>query len=52
MEDLIMNNEKTYLEMLNELYEMIETDNIPKNDKDRIIIMIKGLHEILWKYSA
>lgn len=47
-----MNNEKTYLEMLNELCEMIETDNIPKKDKDKIIVMIKELHEILWKYSA
>lgn len=45
-------NEKTYLEMLNELYEMIGSDNIPKHDKDKAIMMLKRLHDILWQYSA
>lgn len=44
--------EKTYMEMLNELYEMIEADNIPKRDKDEIVETLNSLHDMLWEYSA
>ena len=44
--------ERTYLDILNELYGMIETDNIPQKDKDRIMKTIDRLKDILWVYSA
>lgn len=44
--------EKTYVDILNELYEMIETDNIPKNDKEEIMETVNSLQDMLWKYSA
>lgn len=47
-----MKNEKTYFEIMNELYEMIETDNIPKNDKEEIMETMNSLQDMLWKYSA
>ena len=45
-------NEKTYIEMLNDLYESINSDNIPEKDKAKAITMLKSLHGILWQYSA
>lgn len=47
-----MKNEKTYFEIMNELYEMIESDNIPKNDKEEIMETMNSLQDMLWKYSA
>lgn len=47
-----MKTEKTYLEMLNELYEAIETDCIPENDKEEIMETMNSLRDMLWDYSA
>lgn len=44
--------EKTYLEMLNELYEVIEADHIPTNDKEEILETLVSLQDMLWTYSA
>ena len=44
--------EKSYFDILNELYEMIETDNIPKNEKEEIMETVNSLKDMLWKYSA
>lgn len=41
----------SYLEILNELMEAIETDNIPKADKEKLINLIHQLGDLLWKYS-
>lgn len=41
----------SYLEILNELMEAIETDSIPKADKEKIINLIYQLGDLLWKYS-
>ena len=41
----------SYLEILNELMETIETDSIPKADKKKIINLIYQLRDWLWKYS-
>lgn len=45
-------NEKSYLEILNAFYTMIEADPIPKKDKEKIIKTMQELHEMLWQYSA
>ena len=45
-------SEKSYLEILDELYLTLETDNIPEKDKSKIMGMVRELHEILWQYSA
>lgn len=44
--------ERTYLDIINELYEMINTDNINKEDKEEIESALENLHNMLWKYSA
>lgn len=44
--------EKSYLDLLNTLYEMIETDSIPENEKEEIVETVNSLHDMLWKYSA
>lgn len=44
--------ERTYLDILNELYEMLETDIIPKHEKEEIIETVNSLQDMLWKYSA
>ena len=41
----------SYLEILNELMEAIETDNIPKADKEKIINLSHQLRDGLWRYS-
>ena len=41
----------SYLEILNELMETIETDSIPTADKKKIINLIYQLRDWLWKYS-
>ena len=44
--------ERTYLDILNELYEMLETDIIPKPEKEEIMETVNSLQDMLWKYSA
>ena len=41
----------SYLEILNELKETLETDVIPKDDKQEIDEVLQRLFELLWKYS-
>ena len=42
---------RSYLEILNELKETLDTDIIPKEDKDKIDDALQQLHDLLWKYS-
>ena len=42
---------RSYLEILNELKETLETDNIPKKDKSIIDDKIQELFDMLWEYS-
>ena len=41
---------RSYLEIMNELKETLETDNIPKEDKSKIDDVFQQLFELLWKY--
>lgn len=41
----------SYLDILNKLYDDIESDNIPEKDKKRILDMVARLMTKLWKYS-
>ena len=41
----------SYLEILNELKETIESDTISKEDKEEINDVIQQLFALLWKYS-
>ena len=43
---------RSYLEMLNELMEAVESDTtIPKHDKTSIEVLLRTLLKWLWKYS-
>ena len=42
---------RSYLEILNELKETLETDVIPKEDKNKINNTLQQLFYLLWKYS-
>ena len=42
---------RSYLEILNELMETVETDIIPENEKEIIKEQIRVLLDLLWKYS-
>lgn len=42
---------RSYLEILDELKQTVDTDAIPKNDKQKIDKAIQQLFELLWKYS-
>lgn len=42
---------RSYLEILNELMETVETDIIPYNEKKTIKKQIRALFDLLWKYS-
>ena len=42
---------RSYLEVLNELKEMLETDIISEEDKAKIEDITQQLFELLWKYS-
>lgn len=42
---------RSYLEILNELKETLDTDIIPKADKDKIDDTLQQLFDLLWKYS-
>jgi hypothetical protein len=42
---------RSYLEILNELMETVESDIIPKNEKETIKEQIRALLDTLWKYS-
>ena len=41
----------SYVDLLNKLYESVESDNIPEKDKELILNMIARLQSKLWKYS-
>lgn len=41
----------SYVELLNKLYEDVESDAIPEKDKMQILDMIARLQAKLWKYS-
>lgn len=46
-------NEKTYLDMLNELHDALNNDTaIPLKDKGQIMGALQNLFELLWQYSA
>lgn len=42
---------RSYLEILNELMETVETNIIPENEKEIIKEQIRALLNLLWKYS-
>ena len=42
---------RSYLEILNELKETLETDCIPANDKKIIDDTLEKLFDLLWNYS-
>lgn len=42
---------RSYLEILNELKETLDSDIIPKKEKERINRLLEQLLELLWKYS-
>lgn len=42
---------RSYLEILNELKETLETDCIPENDKKIIDDTLEKLFDLLWNYS-
>lgn len=46
-----MKTEKSYFEILSDLYSQIESDPIPANDKKFILDMISRLLVKLYKYS-
>ena len=42
---------RSYLEILNEIKETIDTDIIPSEDKEKINKAVENLFNLLWKYS-
>lgn len=44
--------EMSYIDILEKLRKDIETDNIPKEDKQDILSLLSQLESELWKYSA
>lgn len=42
---------RSYLEILNELMETIESDSIPEDEKETIKAQIRVVFDLLWKYS-
>ena len=42
---------RSYLDILNELKETIDTDSIPKQDKQKIDNALQRLFDLLWVYS-
>lgn len=46
-----MKTEMSYVDLLNKLYDDVESDNIPEKDKKQILDMIARLLAKLWKYS-
>ena len=46
-----MKTEMSYVDLLNKLYEDVESDNIAEKDKKQILDMIARLQAKLWKYS-
>ena len=42
---------RSYLEILNELQEAIDTDSIIPQDKKKIDNLLKQLFDLLWEYS-
>ena len=46
-----MKEEMSYIDLLYELKSSVQSDNIPKVEKENIIEIIEELESILWKYS-
>lgn len=44
--------ERTYIDILSELWNMIKSDNIPKKEKKKILFVIEKLESLLEKYSG
>lgn len=44
--------DNTYLNILLQLHDTVESDVIPNQDKEKIIKHIENLEQLLWKYSA
>jgi hypothetical protein len=44
--------EMSYIDILEKLRKDIETDNIPREDKQNILGLLSQLESELWKYSA
>ena len=44
--------DNTYLNILLQLHDTVESDVIPVQDKEKIIKHIESLEQLLWKYSA
>ena len=44
--------EMSYIDILEKLRKDIETDNIPREDKQDILSLLSQLESKLWKYSA
>ena len=42
---------RSYLEIVNELTDAIESDNIDTNDKAKLNKLLDELTNVLWKYS-
>ncbi len=45
-----MKIEKTYVDLISELRKSIESDIIPKQEKDEMMLHIDILANMLWKY--
>ena len=43
--------EQSYLDLLNKLYEDIQSDAIPEPDKTEILETLASLQDLLWPYS-
>lgn len=43
--------EMSYIDLLYELKSNVQSDNIPKVEKENIIEIIEELESVLWKYS-
>ena len=46
-----MEEEMSYIDLLYKLKSDVNSDNIPKVEKENIIEIIEELESILWKYS-
>ena len=42
---------RSYLEIIKELNNTVKSDNIPKEDREKISQCIQKLMDLLWKYS-
>ena len=43
---------RTYVDIISELIETIQSDIIPKNEKEQMLLHIRIAADMLWKYSG